>query len=298
MIFIFQDSPNTKDNEARDWFPSYILKKRLHPHNQTTKELCFTNRGRLGNKMFQFSAVYSLSKFYGRKLVIDHAMDKEFRILFKMKNKNNTFPYTIGTCFNLPFSQNLQRGFQELFLTIKYTNNFQIDGYFESWKYFYHDIDEIIKLFTLKEKFEKKAHNKLIKYCQSNCTSIGIQIRRGDIAKQQKEAPWSYFQQAMDYYRHKHRHVHFFVASNQLGWCRYYFRNTSDVTILTGSAYEDMAVLSECEHSIMSVGTYSWWSAMLAQGTVVYYANIDRTVHKFFHDDDFFPPHWIPMTGA
>jgi galactoside 2-L-fucosyltransferase 1/2 len=128
-------------------------------------------------------------------------------------------------------------------------------------------------------------------------TSIGIQIRRDIKAGVQSTAPESYFYQAMDYYARKYTNVHFFLASDDLPWCRLAFQNRSDITFLTGNAFEDMAVLNECEHSITSVGTYSWWSAWLAKGTVVYYTSTTRTLPNRFKEADYYPPHWIPMAG-
>ena len=272
------------DDPAIQWF------SRSPQQPRSTKLLCFTNRGRLGNKMFQFSAVYSLSKLYGRHLVIDADMAKELETLFIMKLAENSAPYTVGSCGGMTKYENLKRGFQEDFLKIKDKRNFQLDGYFESWKYFYHDMKEILTLFTLTERYKKKCAQILSNVCSANVTCVAIHVRRGDIRRQQKEAPWSYFQRAMRYYKQRFHKLHFFVATNQIGWSRFHFQNTSDVTIMSGNAYDDLALLGSCDHSIMSVGTYSWWAAMMTQGTVVYYA--DR--HKVL--PDFFPPHWIPMT--
>ena len=131
-----------------------------------------------------------------------------------------------------------------------------------------------------------------------NTTKIGIHVRRGDIGEQQKLAPWSYFQQAMSSYRQKYNQVHFFVASNDPQWVKSHFNDTLDVTYLTGSAYEDMAVLIECDHIILSVGTYGYWCAMLAQGTVIYYAELNRQwVGQLYKDADYFMPHWISRVG-
>jgi galactoside 2-L-fucosyltransferase 1/2 len=100
----------------------------------------------------------------------------------------------------------------------------------------------------------------------------------------------------MQYYRKRYAKLHFLVASDHIHWCHRHFRDTPNVTMMMiGTAYEDMAVLASCDHTIMSVGTYSWWGAMPAQGTVLYYK--DTQPRKNFYQQDFFPPHWIPMSG-
>ena len=35
----------------------------------------------------------------------------------------------------------------------------------------------------------------------------------------------------------------------------------------------DMALLSLCEHTVVSVGSFGWWSAWLANGVTVYYSS-------------------------
>jgi len=73
-----------------------------------------------------------------------------------------------------------------------------------------------------------------------------------------------------------------------------------NVTYSTGrSAGEDLALLSSCDHTIMSTGTYGWWAAWLAKGTTVYYADWPRngsTLMSMFKRKDFFPPSWIGLS--
>nr|XP_027226115.1 galactoside 2-alpha-L-fucosyltransferase 2-like [Penaeus vannamei] len=45
----------------------------------------------------------------------------------------------------------------------------------------------------------------------------------------------------------------------------------SDVYFSSGkSAFEDMALLSSCNHSIVTMGSYGFWTGYLAGGEVVY----------------------------
>ena len=61
-------------------------------------------------------------------------------------------------------------------------------------------------------------------------------------------------------------------------------------------AEEDLAILSSCNHTIMSVGTYGWWAGYLAGGITIYYRNFPRRgaeLMPLFSRADFFPPEWI-----
>ena len=62
----------------------------------------------------------------------------------------------------------------------------------------------------------------------------------------------------------------------------------------------DLAVLSRCNHTIMTVGTFGWWAAWLASGQVVYYANFPRPNSPLATEfskskADYFPPNWVGL---
>ena len=62
----------------------------------------------------------------------------------------------------------------------------------------------------------------------------------------------------------------------------------------------DFALLSSCNSSIMTVGTFGWFSSWLAGGEVVYYGGYGRSgsiVAQNFNKADYYPTHWIAMDG-
>ena len=88
----------------------------------------------------------------------------------------------------------------------------------------------------------------------------------------------------------------------------YVIRTTTTTTTTTNNAIvvfsedrraeEDLAILSSCNHTIMSVGTFGWWAGYLAGGVTVYYRNFPRRgaeLMPLFSRADFFPPEWIGL---
>ena len=62
----------------------------------------------------------------------------------------------------------------------------------------------------------------------------------------------------------------------------------------------DLALLAECNDSIMSVGTFGWWGGWLAGGDVIYFnhpiANRSNIgINRLWVNEDFFWPTWIGM---
>ena len=61
-----------------------------------------------------------------------------------------------------------------------------------------------------------------------------------------------------------------------------------------------MCALSMCNHTIITVGSFGWWSAWLANGTTVYFKDVAKQnspLRKAFSKDmsDFFFPSWVGL---
>ena len=68
----------------------------------------------------------------------------------------------------------------------------------------------------------------------------------------------------MNYFREKYSNVTFIVASDDKMWCQKYLaKNDVIVTSIENSAELDFAILKNCNHSIISVGTFGFWTGYL-----------------------------------
>ncbi len=65
-----------------------------------------------------------------------------------------------------------------------------------------------------------------------------------------------YLQRAMEYFSKKYGSVQFIVVSDDLSWCRKYLKHHDNVWIPEEEHSEevDMALLIQCNHTIMSTG--------------------------------------------
>ena len=97
--------------------------------------------------------------------------------------------------------------------------------------------------------------------------------------------------------RDSNRYV-FAVASDDIKWCRQNMADRYDVIYIdTGHRYVDMAVLSMCRGSIITMGTYGWWSAWLAGGNTVYLKTFPGTNGQMTSSNpgDYYPPGWVGL---
>lgn len=63
-----------------------------------------------------------------------------------------------------------------------------------------------------------------------------------------------------------------------------------------------MAILSLCDHVVMTVGTFGWWGAWLSRGTVVYCKDFPKPgsiidKNALFRDE-LYPPNWIGLENC
>ena len=103
---------------------------------------------------------------------------------------------------------------------------------------------------------------------------------------------------ARKYFTDKYKNVLFIVCSDDIQWCKDNIVGGNIVYSQTESDVIDLAILSHCNHTIMSTGSFGWWGAWLANGTTIYYSKWPRPVSVLEYmvtKHDFFIPEWIPM---
>ncbi|KAL1491253.1 hypothetical protein ABEB36_011874 [Hypothenemus hampei] len=157
--------------------------------------------------------------------------------------------------------------------------------------------DDIQRELNLRKPLKDKANNFLKTF--GNKTFISIHVRRTDYENYIKRkyngilASKQFYINAMNYYRDKFKNCLFLFISDDPTWCFKNYSYLKDVYIVgytkKTTAFEDLALMSACNHSIFDYGTFGWWGAFLANGEVVYY-NI--TQNLYFQQ---VLPHWIMM---
>jgi hypothetical protein len=103
-------------------------------------------------------------------------------------------------------------------------------------------------------------------------TSISVHIRRGDYTSTQNQQ--IYAQIPLEYYLHAAETlagelgmVRFFVFSDDLNWARQNLIFPGETHYIDGNqgarSYEDLRLMSHCQHHIIANSSFSWWGAWL-----------------------------------
>ncbi|XP_074663045.1 galactoside 2-alpha-L-fucosyltransferase SEC1-like [Tubulanus polymorphus] len=265
---------------------------------------------RTGNLMFQYAALFSISKNHGAIPVIP--TNFQLAIMYELTAPSAVLEEPVTEVFRERYACKFDSRIRNINIAGLYAS--RVTGYLQSWKYFRNDTEEIRKQFSFRRHIKRAAVNfidrnkyNLSLLTGAKITTIGIHVRRGDMITYSNfgyvTVPVSYLRNAMDYMTSLYgQNTLFIVTSDDIPWCERNVPNKTEKVVFSKAKDPslDMAILSSCEHVIISTGTFGWWAAWLASGTTIYYKDWPRknsSLARLVSHDDYFPPHWVGLSG-
>ena len=180
-------------------------------------------------------------------------------------------------------------------------------GYFQSYKYFNHTL--VRSMFEFRPEIVEWRKNYFDAHLKANGKKriiVGIHIRRGDKVGQDRTimpSP-SFYHSAMRKYERLFKEqndaiIWFLVVSEDPSYWNANIKPNERFLVhvhQNGSPQRDLALLAGCTHSIISVGTFGWWGAYLANGRVLYHDEFLKThplnLNGKIHPWDYYPSYW------
>ena len=267
--------------------------------------------GRLGNQMFQYASMRGIASVKGFDWVVPP------------ENYDHTANYALFETFKMTNVQEKNIGFVEgeiLKETIhcydknlvdSCSDNTNLDGFFQTEKYFENIVDEIRSDFTFKDEYLKPCKEFIDSL---DTTPIFLHVRRGDaIGKEHYHpvAPMSYYVEALKRFD---KDTPCFVFSDDLDWCksqelfksdRFLFNDNIeryDYQSMDGSGsmqytllpHVDLCLMSLCSGAIIVNSSFSWWGAWLQNNRGKVIASKPWFGPSASHLDisDVVPDHW------
>ena len=263
-------------------------------------------RGGLGNMLFQIAATKSLA--------IDKGVDCSFpNLIDNLDYLNRDNQYNPALSHGLEYL----RLFQDLKVsdptqaieTITYpfefaelttpSDNFRIDGFFQSEKYFKHNRRAILELFRAPESITNLIWEKYPQVRTRRLTSI--HVRRGDYVNHPNHHPV----QSLEYYLRAAELVSFttdfyMVFSDDIPWCKENLGSklSNVIYIEDEKDYIELYLMGYCFNNIISNSSFSWWGAWLSMtnghGTVIGPTKWFGPAIQF-KTGDILPENWIKI---
>ncbi|KAK3611851.1 hypothetical protein CHS0354_040524 [Potamilus streckersoni] len=279
----------------------FSANKKMVTNSKVLKETHFmtiSGNGRLGNTMFQFAALLSCAKRLNYTAFIrpDHLISQYYLI----SGTSSVSLINVEIAGEKAFGK-----YDNELESLNTSKNWSLGGYYQSWKYFYKDEDLIRSSFNFKPDIYEKARQFVDSYRQGNRTIVGIHVRRGDMSTSSADAsgysaaPITYIKKSMNYFKERYSNALFIVVSDEIPWCKENLKEDNGIAFISfNNPGTDMAVLSLCDHVIVTSGTFGWWGAWLAGGDVVYFKGFPKPgsqLDRYISREDYYPPHWIGL---
>ena len=236
--------------------------------------------GRLGNQMFQYASMRGIAAVKGFDWVVppenyDHTANYALFETFKMTNVQEK---NIGFVEGEILKETIHCYDENLVDSC--SDNTNLDGFFQTEKYFENIVDEIRSDFTFKDEYLKPCKEFIDSL---DTTPIFLHVRRGDaIGKEHYHpvAPMSYYVEALKRFDED---TPCFVFSDDLDWCKsqdlfksdkFLFNDNIeryDYQSMDGSGsmqytllpHVDLCLMSLCSGAIIVNSSFSWWGAWL-----------------------------------
>lgn len=155
------------------------------------------------------------------------------------------------------------------------SDNTYLLGWWQNEKYF-EDIREVLLgEFTPKKTsdYTKKMEGQI-----ADGSSVSIHVRRGDYVTNKyankthgELAATDYYKRAIKLMDEKVGNARYYVFSDDLNWCKRNLPLGKSAVFVAAKDYEEIYLMSHCQHNIIANSSFSWWGAWLNQ-------NSDKTV--------------------
>lgn len=254
----------------------------------TYSNLAHPRRGRLGNQLFQIASTIGLAKMFGH----DYTFPEWYYSRF-LKN-----PLPTGGRFEAWTAPEYEFGFNTS--GIGPGENYDVDGWRQSERYFDHCADLIRQVFDFSDDLKKTVQTRHRKALER--PAIAISVRRGDFVDNPNYAqvPVRYYVlgllEAVPGWRERPADFSVILFSDDMAYCRVQFEGVPGVHFADGSDIEQLALMTMCRHFIISNSTFSWWGAWLGEkpGSVVVRPplNFDGPLAAQNSEADYWPAKW------
>lgn len=103
--------------------------------------------------------------------------------------------------------------------------------------------------------------------------SVAVHVRRGDMvtdpdtARRFGSMPARYYERAARYIAERRPRCEFFVFSDDPEWCEQTLDLPGSMRVMSGKTepFEDLALISRCDHVVVPNSSFSWWGAWLGE---------------------------------
>jgi hypothetical protein len=192
--------------------------------------------------------------------------------------------------------------YSEVFYKLKFSLFNVYEGYWQSEKYFDKVQSELRRLYTF--NFEKLS-SETLDYLSSikSTNSVSVHIRRADYLQHEDFyggiCTFEYYRNAIKYFMKNIDNPIFYFFSDDIEWVVEQFENLPIYKFVninhSNDNWQDMYLMSQCNHNIIANSTFSWWGAWLNSNPKKLVL-APRKWSNMYENIDIYPPDWIKIS--
>jgi hypothetical protein len=187
------------------------------------------------------------------------------------------------------------------------SNNYVIRGDLGFFKYFDLLKDDIIKMYTFTDEIQNKCNEYLQQHNQDQEITVSIGFRRDDGGGASLILSLDYYYAAIQKIKEliPNTKLKFFIFSgspldsyNGWEWVKSNLKLDNVVYAENLSKYEQMCLMTLCDHNIIANSSFHWWGAYLNRKKnkkVICPFNYLKDVRFDYINGKWFPEEWIPV---
>ena len=257
--------------------------------------------GAIGNQLFQYATLYSVGKLNGYQVKIPNAEEH-------FEEGTQRIQHYFLNCFKnlsagllsekdlVSLKHKAHCGYPALFNpeVLKIPDNTDLEGYFQSYKYFNIFENDLKRQLTFKNDIKNSVHNKHnIDFSKFS----SVHLRCGDYAHRQEHHPVmnrDYYAKAFDIINSEN----YLVFSDTMPKAKEIFQQFNNINFIymeNNHAFEDMYLMSICQNNILANSSFAWWAAWLNKNNnkVVAPSNwMGPAYNGQWNIDDLIPQNW------
>lgn len=201
----------------------------------------------------------------------------------------------------------IESNYSKYYSNIHLAKHSYLEGYWQNENYINHQKNELIELFHW-QKISSKNLELVEKIRLEN--SVSIHIRRFDSFKSIRDifytirlrifwrvAPIYYYNNSIEYIQKNVHEPKFYIFSNNFNWVKTNFQLDNNTTLVdwnrNGEDSQDIFLMANCKHNIISMSTFSWWGAWLNQNKSKIVIAPKKWAVRFQADLGIIPEKWI-----
>ena len=211
--------------------------------------------------------IFNLKYHYATMIEITHLKHGKpfFKDRIMNKLKNQPIPY-----FRLSNLKEQSFKYDTNYLNFK-SKDVYVEGYWQSENYFSHIRNVLLNEICLEET---RCSNKMKEYkskIEKTINSVSIHIRRGDYVSNTQTTAFhglcglQYYKNAMQHIEQSIPNPTYFIFSDDKAYVKEVFNGKQNLIIIENvpNDYEELFLMSYCNHNIIANSSFSWWGAWL-----------------------------------